>query len=97
MNNSFAGLTPLELESLANAIADRVADRLAKRRRLLTRHELSHVINVSVPKIDTMLRDNELPAIRVGRKVLFDPYVVIHHLSLATKEVERATHSKESD
>ncbi|MCC9602907.1 excisionase family DNA-binding protein [Stieleria sp. JC731] len=97
MNNSLAGLTPLELETLANAIADHVADRLAKRRRLLTRHELSHVINVSVPKIVTMLRDNELPVIRVGRKFLFDPYVVIHHLSLATKEADRATRIKEPD
>jgi excisionase family DNA binding protein len=74
-------LTPLELETLADAVADRVAERLANRRRLLTRHELAEVINVSVPKLDTMLRDDELPVIRVGRKVLFDPHAVIQHLA----------------
>lgn len=77
-------VTPMELEQLADAIADRVADRLANRRRLLTRSELAEVINVSVPKLDTMLRDGQLPVIRVGRKVLFDPHAVIRHLSDAT-------------
>ena len=77
-------MTPQELEQLADAVAERVADRLANRRRLLTRHELAEVINVSVPKVDTMLRDGQLPVIRVGRKVLFDPHAVIRHLSDAT-------------
>ena len=72
-------LSPVELETLADAVAQRVADRLANRRRLLSRHELADVINVSVPKLDTMLRDDELPVIRVGRKVLFDPHAVIQH------------------
>ncbi len=74
-------MTPVELEAFATTIADLVADRLSNRRRLLTRHELSEVIGVSVPKLDTMLRDGELPAIRVGRKVLFDPHAVISHLA----------------
>ena len=74
-------MTPVELETLADAVAERVADRLSNRRRLLTRHELANVINVSVPKLDTMLRDGELPVIRVGRKVLFDPHAVIAHLA----------------
>ncbi|QEG00197.1 hypothetical protein Mal15_42660 [Stieleria maiorica] len=78
-------MTPYELETIADAIADRVADRLANRRRLLTRHELAQVINVSLPKLDTMLRDNELPVIRVGRKVLFDPHSVIQHLAAKSK------------
>jgi excisionase family DNA binding protein len=80
-------LTPKELELLADAIAERVADRLANRRRLLTRHELAQVINVSVPKLDTMLRDDELPVIRVGRKVLFDPHAVIQHLAQKTQGI----------
>lgn len=74
-------MTPVELEMLADLVAERVADRLANRRRLLTRHDLATVINVSVPKLDTMLRDGELPVIRVGRKVLFDPHAVIQHLA----------------
>ena len=78
-------MTPVELETLADAVAERVADRLANRRRLLTRHELSQVIGVSVPKLDTMLRDDELPVIRVGRKVLFDPHAVIAHLANNSK------------
>lgn len=74
-------LTPLELEQFADAVAEKVANRLTNRRRLLTRPELADVINVSVAKLDTMLRDDELPVIRVGRKVLFDPHSVIQHLA----------------
>lgn len=81
-------LSPLELETLAEQIAVRVADRLANRRRLLTRHELSVVIGVSVPKLDTMLRQGELPTIRVGRKVLFDPDEVVRHLARQSQTKE---------
>lgn len=80
-------LSPVDMEVLADLVADRVADRLANRRRLLTRNELSEVIGVSVPKLDTMLRDGELPVIRVGRKVLFDPHAVIEHLAKQTQSV----------
>lgn len=82
---TLSDLSPVELETLADTIADRVADRLANRRRLLTRYELSEVIGVSVPKLDTMLRRDELPVIRVGRKVLFDPHAVIAHLANQTQ------------
>lgn len=74
-------LSPADMELLANMVADRVADRMANRRKLLNRNELSEVIGVSVPKLDTMLRDGELPVIRVGRKVLFDPHAVIAQLA----------------
>ncbi|WP_417377478.1 helix-turn-helix domain-containing protein [Gimesia maris] len=74
-------MTPAELDAFADVVAAKVADHLANRRRLLTRHELSKVIQVSVPKLDTMIRDDELPIIRVGRKVLFDPHAVIAHLA----------------
>lgn len=79
--------TPVELQTLADAVAERVTDRLANRRRLLTRHELSQVIGVSIPKLDTMLRDGELPIIRIGRKVLFDPHAVIQHLAKNSRGV----------
>ncbi|EMI17377.1 Excisionase/Xis, DNA-binding domain protein [Rhodopirellula maiorica SM1] len=69
------------MELLADMVANRVADRLANQRRLLTRPELAEVINVSIPKLDTMIRDDEIPVIRVGRKVLFDPHAVIQHLA----------------
>ncbi len=78
---TLSALSPSDMELLANMIADRVADRMANRRKLLNRNELSEVIGVSVPKLDTMLRDGELPVIRVGRKVLFDPHAVIAHLA----------------
>ena len=74
-------LSPVELEMLADEIAVRVADRLAARRRLLTRDELAVAINLSVPTIDRMLREGQLPAIRVRRKVLFDLPAVLRHLS----------------
>lgn len=79
--------TPLELETLAEQIAVRVADRLVNRRRLLTRHELSGVIGVSVPKLDRMLKNDELPIIRAGRKVLFDPDEVISHLARKSRAI----------
>ncbi len=82
-------LTPVELETLADTIADKVADRLANRRRLYTRVELSVAIGVSVAKIDTMLRDGELPVIRIGRKVLFDVPTVLDHLATKTQETMR--------
>ncbi|TWU16937.1 helix-turn-helix domain-containing protein [Allorhodopirellula heiligendammensis] len=78
---TLSDLSPSDMEVLANMVADRVADRMSNRRKLLNRNELSEVIGVSVPKLDTMLRDGELPVIRVGRKVLFDPHAVIAHLA----------------
>ncbi|MDA8743975.1 excisionase family DNA-binding protein [Rubripirellula amarantea] len=78
-------LSPVEMELLADMVAERVADRLSNQRKLLSRQELSEVIGVSVPKLDTMLRDNELPVIRVGRKVLFDPHAVIKHLAESSR------------
>lgn len=88
-------LSPMELETLADAVASRVADRLANQRRLLSRQELAPIINVSLPKLDTMLRDGELPVIRVGRKVLFDPHAVIQHLSLGPQNT--ASESEAND
>lgn len=73
--------SPLELETIADAVAQRVAAQLSNQRRLLTRHELAPIINVSLPKLETMLRNGELPVIRVGRKVLFDPHAVIQRLA----------------
>ncbi len=85
-DSSLGKLTPVELDIFAQSLAERIADRLENRRRLLTRRELAEVINVSVPKLDTMLRDDHVfPVIRVGRKVLFDPHAVIKHLSKSTK------------
>lgn len=78
-------MTPLELEKLADAVAERVANRLANRRRLLTRPEMAEVACVSVPKLDTM---KDLPRIRVGRKVLFDPHAVIRYLAEHSSEGE---------
>ena len=73
-------MAPAELEQLARAIADRVTDQLAMRRRLTTRHELAQVLGVSVPTIDRMLRDNEIPSISIRGKRMFDPAAVITHL-----------------
>ena len=81
-----SSLTPVEMETLANMVADRVANRLSDRRRLLTRPELAHVINIAVPTLDKRLRDDpEFPRIYFGRKVLFDPHAVIEHLAKPTE------------
>ncbi|QDT08185.1 hypothetical protein [Planctomycetes bacterium K23_9] len=83
-------LTPLEMETLADLVAERVADRMANRRRLLTRQELTEVINVAVPTLDKRLRDDPaFPRIRFGRKVLFDPHAVIAHLAKQSAATEQ--------
>ena len=91
---TYLPLSPVDMEVLADMVADRVADRLSNRRRLLTRNELSEVIGVSVPKLDTMLRDGELPVIRVGRKVLFDPHAVIRQLAERSTSAEQCEFCK---
>jgi excisionase family DNA binding protein len=80
-------MAPAELEQLARAIADRVADQLTMRRRLTTRHETAKILGVSVPTIDRMLRDNEIPFIAIRGKRLFDAAAVIAHLTKSTAEI----------
>ncbi len=74
-------LTPREIEHLADLLADRVAERLANRRRLVDRRDLADILSASVPTIDRMIRDGQIPVIRMRGKTLFDPGAVISHLA----------------
>ena len=46
--------TPVELETLVDAVVERVADHLSNQRRLLSRQELAPIVNVSLPKMDSV-------------------------------------------
>ena len=71
-------MTPAELSHFAVEIAEAVAEKLANRPRLVDKVALSEMIGLSVPTID---RRPEIPRIRVGSRVLFDPDAVIEALS----------------
>lgn len=70
-------MTPSELEHLACL----VADKLAKRPRLVDRVELRSLLGVGESTLDRLTKRGEIPSIRVGRRVLFDPDAVIAALT----------------
>lgn len=78
-------MTPAELEALANTIAKSVADRLNQQPRLLSREELARTMSVSIPTIDRMRREGQLPYIKIRGAIRYDPGAVIEHLTLATE------------
>ena len=78
-------MTPAELEALANTIAKSVADRLNQQPRLLSREELARTMSVSIPTIDRMRREGQLPYIKIRGAIRYDPVAVIEHLTLATE------------
>lgn len=65
-------LTPSDLENFASKIADLVVQRLADQPALLDRVALAKKIGLSVPTIDRMVRDGQIPAIKGRSRVLFD-------------------------
>lgn len=63
-------LSPVEIDRLAEAIADRLAARLSDRPvadELLDVHGAAEVLGCSVPTIERAVRRGELPSLRVGR------------------------------
>ena len=63
-------LTPLELEQLADALADRVASRLATQAdadALLDVHGAAKLLACSVPTVERLTRDGLLPSIKLNR------------------------------
>lgn len=70
-------LSPADLDRLAGMVADAVADRLARRPLLVDRVELAPMIGLSVPTIERRTRTGEIPCVRSGRRVLYDPQAVV--------------------
>lgn len=66
-------LSPVELERLADLVADRVAERLAGAPRLVDRVRLAELLAVSVATVERLTAAGELPIVRMGRRVLYDP------------------------
>lgn len=81
-------LSPRELDELADRIAERLAERMGRNdgARLVDRVALAERLGVSVPTIERRQAAGELPCIRVGRRVLYDPAVVIAALSSGDKK-----------
>lgn len=74
-------MTPSELETLAELVAKRVADKLSNRPLLVDRLELCSLLELSESTIDRMARSGEIPSIRCGRRVKFQPDEVLAALS----------------
>lgn len=70
-------LTPSELDALAERLAEKVAAKMAKQPLLVDRVELSPLLSVSVPTIERMTAKGEIPCVRFGRRVLYDPAAVV--------------------
>ena len=70
-------MTPSELEMLAERVAEHVAAKLKSRPELVDRNELARLLGVSVPTIERRTANGEIPCVRFGRRVLYDPAAVI--------------------
>ena len=70
-------LTPAELEILADSVARKVAEKLIDQPRLVSREQIAIFTSISVPTVDRMTRSGEIPCIRRGSRVLYDPADVI--------------------
>ena len=73
-------LSPLEIEQLADLLAEKVASRLAHQPKLVDRYRIAELLGLSVPTIDRRVRSGRIPVIRDGRRVLFNPESVIQAL-----------------
>ena len=73
-------MTPDELESFADLLAENVADRLACRPRLVDRHGLAEQLGVSVPSIDRLRKAGRIQSINVGNRPMFDTAATIADL-----------------
>ncbi|GAA5510587.1 excisionase family DNA-binding protein [Novipirellula caenicola] len=78
---SEATLSPADLSALADLVANRLADKLRSAPLLITKDELAKRTTLSLSSIERRVNDGTLPAVRVGRRVLFSPDAVVQALS----------------
>ncbi|TWT79122.1 Helix-turn-helix domain protein [Planctomycetes bacterium CA13] len=63
-------LTPVEIDLLADALANRVAERLSGSfdpESLIDVHGAADLLGCSVPTVERLTRSGELPSVKVGR------------------------------
>ena len=68
-------MTPIELERLADALAERVAARLATvdPDALVDVHRAAELIGCSVPTIERLTRSGVIPSMKIGRLRRYRP------------------------
>jgi excisionase family DNA binding protein len=54
-------------------------------KQLLTKNQLKVVLNISLGKLNTMMRNNEIPYYKIGRCVRFDILKVTDQLQILNK------------
>lgn len=60
-------MTPRDIDSLADAIVQRLSGRLTDSETLLDVHEAAKFLNCSVATVERLIRDGQIPSIKVGR------------------------------
>lgn len=76
-------LSPAELASFIDEIADAVAARMANMPRLVDRYALATIVGCSVATLERLQRDGVIVPIRIGRRCVYDPIAVIDaHLAI---------------
>lgn len=73
--------TPSDLESFADKVADLVVKRLTDQPALVDKVALSKKIGLSIPTIDRLVKDGQIPAIKKRRRVLFSVDAVVSALA----------------
>ncbi|WP_417750010.1 hypothetical protein [Rosistilla oblonga] len=73
-------LTPCELQELAERVASEVALRLSEQALLVSRNQIASLTSLSVADIDRATKNGDIPFIRRGRRVLYDPQDVVRAL-----------------
>lgn len=60
-------MTPLEIDALAEALAERLAGRVDRADVWIDVHAAADVLGCSVPTVERLTRSGELPSRKVGR------------------------------
>ena len=60
-------LSPHEIDSIADALADRVAAKLATANRATDVYGIAEIIGCSVPTVERLVSDGAIPSFKVGR------------------------------
>ncbi|MEO9594542.1 hypothetical protein [Rhodopirellula bahusiensis] len=62
-------------DSIASQVADSVRQELANlaEPRLVDRAKMAELIGISVPKLDELTREKQIPSISIGARRVFDP------------------------
>ena len=76
----------VDVDSLANAVADVIAKRIepllaARQRRLVDRPTMAGLANIGTATLDRLVATKQVPSVLVGKRRLFDPDKVIDSLA----------------